>query len=342
MKKILIATTNEGKFHEFVTEYKDLNYQFINLKNIGLDKIDLEEPHEELWQNAYHKAKFFGDKSGLLTIAEDTGFFVKYLDGLPGIKAKRFADTAEERNKKVIGLLKGVPVKKRGCYFKTDACLYDPIDGGFTIFTGQVNGLIGNKIIGEAKNGLGYDCIFYYPTAKKYFSQISTLDKNRVSHRGQVIHKIKYFLSRNFDAKQLICPVAMIIEKNKILLLKRRDARHEFNNKWEFPGGGVNFGEGITQCLKREVKEETGLTIKILEQLPQILMGTRKPTQGNYQVFLVVYICQKTAGGKVKITDHESAGYRWCTLYEALKLPLLLLNRESIEKNIKFIKKYLS
>ena len=99
MRKILIATTNTGKFKEMSAELADLHFEFVNLKDVKLDKFDVDEPHATTWQNAWEKAMFFAKKSGLLTLAEDTGLFVDYLKGAPGVKSKRFGPTAVVCNK---------------------------------------------------------------------------------------------------------------------------------------------------------------------------------------------------------------------------------------------------
>ena len=126
MQKILIATTNEGKFHEVVNFFSDLHFEFVNLKQAGLSKYDVEEPFDTTWENALHKAKFYAKKSGLLTISEDTAFYVDAMDGAPGVKAKRFGATAQERNQKILTALKNVPTNKRTARFELAACLYDP------------------------------------------------------------------------------------------------------------------------------------------------------------------------------------------------------------------------
>ena len=145
MRKILIATSNTEKFTEIIAELDDLQFDFVNLKNLKLDKFEVDEPHDTTWQNALEKAKFFAKKSGLITIAEDTGLFIKYLNGEPGVKSKRYGATALEKIKKVLEKLNGVPDKKRGAYFETAGCVYNPHTNTFSIFFGKVKGLITKK-----------------------------------------------------------------------------------------------------------------------------------------------------------------------------------------------------
>ncbi|MFA6423939.1 MAG: non-canonical purine NTP pyrophosphatase [Candidatus Magasanikbacteria bacterium] len=338
MQKVLIATTNPGKFGEIVSYFSDLSFKFVNLKDVGLDKVEAEEPFDTTWENALNKAKFYAKKSGLLTVAEDTAFYVNHLKGMPGIKAKRFALTPEARNEKILKLLKGIPTSKRDAYFETHACVYHPDTDVFAVFPGRVDGLISEKSICDFRKGMNYDCVFYYPPLKKNFSELTIAEKNIVSHRGLAISKVRFYFAKQFSFRQMIVPAAIIIKDKKLFFTKRRDIRKDFNNKWEFPGGGVDRGESIINCLKREVKEETGFDIEPVELLPEIM--TRVENKFNYQVFLPIYICKITSG-KINIADNETADYGWFTLQESLKLDFLPLNKEIIQQHKNILKKYL-
>lgn len=343
MKKILIATTNIGKFAEMTAELADLNFKFVNLKDVGLEKFEAEEPHATTWQNALEKAKFFAKKSKLLTIAEDTGLFVESLGGAPGVKAKRFGATALDRNKKLLEKLRSMPPKKRGAYFESSSCIYDPHTENFFVFIGKANGRITTTIGRDSREGMGYDSIFWFPPLKKTFAELSLLDKNKVSHRGQMIGRLKYFLMSQYSLKQVICAAGIIVKNKKMLMTKRRDLRPEFNNKWEFPGGGVENGETFAQTLKREVEEETGYETEKIEQLPEIHTVTVNEEKENYQVHLVLYVC-KIKSGKFKPADAETCGHGWFTYKNALKMDMLALNKKVIQakenKNVllKYIK----
>lgn len=339
MNKILIATSNLGKFKEIVSEFSDLDFKFLSLNDLKLDKIDLEEPFETTWENALHKAKFFAKKTGLPTIAEDTAFCINALHGAPGIKAKRFAPTEKERIEKVLKEMKNVKTEKRGAKFITHACLYYPKDDSFVVFKGEVLGEITKTATINYTPGLQYDSIFYYPPAKKVFAKMTVAEKNSVSHRGKILIQIKRFLLKNHSFKQYLVVGGIVVKDGKMLLTKRRDPRMEFNNKWEFPGGGVDNGEQVIHALKREVLEETGLTVEPLEQLPQIVARVEK--KYNYQVFLLLYIC-KIIKGEFKASDTEVAGHGWFTLTQAMKLDSLPANLGVLKKNIGTLKKYIN
>jgi XTP/dITP diphosphohydrolase len=342
MRKILVATSNIGKFTEIIAELVDLQFEFVNLKDLKLDKFEVEEPHETTWQNALEKAKFFAKKSGLLTIAEDTGLFVDYLGGTPGVRSKRFGATALERNQKILEGLKGVPDKKRGAYFETAGCIYNPANDNFSIFIGKARGIITKQIHQASRQGMGFDSIFYYPSLKKTFAELPMLEKNRISHRGQMVMQIKVYLMIHYSLSQVICAAGIIVKDRKMLMTKRRDLRPAFNNKWEFPGGGVENGETFDETLYREVKEETGYTIQKIEQLPDIFTATTINSKENYQVHLFISVC-KIKSGKFNPADAETCGHGWFTYKQALKMPMLPLNKKVIQStaNQKILKKYI-
>ncbi len=340
MKKILIATTNPGKFKEITQEFSDLPFHFVSLVDLQLDQLQIDEPYETTWENALHKARFFAHKSKLLTIAEDTGLFVARLRGAPGVRAKRYGATALERNTQLLKELLGVPEHKRTAFFETHVCLYNPFDDQFSVFKGTCHGRIAVRMEGTSKKGMGYDSVFYHPPSQKLFSQMTIAEKNLISHRGAAINRLKHYLSRQFSAKQLVVALALIVRDRKILMLKRRDHRTDFNNKWEFPGGGVEFKETVEQCLVREARDETGFTVAIDERLPTIYTAGRGEKSGNYQVFLILYITH-IQSGKLKTADTESSGHGWYSYNELVKLDALPLNKKIIQDNKKVLKQYI-
>lgn len=339
--KILIATGNPGKFEELASHFADLPFTFLSLKDVGLDKIDLEEPYDTTWENALHKAKFFGEKSGLVTIAEDTAFYVTKLNGMPGVKAKRYGKDDAERMGKILSGLKDVSLDERTAYFEAHGCVYNPTNGSFSLFSGKVDGVIAESVRGEIRDGMTYSSLFVYPPLKKSFAELSVAEKNTISHRGKLARQIKIFLLRQYSFSQIICPVGLMVKDRKLFLNKRRDVNPEMNDKWEFPGGGVDNGEDVAECVIREVKEETGFDIRITELVPTIYSTLGNVTTTDpYQVFLICHICTIT-GGKLALAEEESAGHGWFSLDEALTLELLPLNKKILEENKELLKKYI-
>lgn len=339
--KILIATGNPGKFEELAAHFADLPFDFVSLKDVGLHTIDLEEPYETTWENALHKARFFGEKSGLVTISEDTAFYVTKLGGMPGVKAKRYGKDDAERMGKILAGLEGVPLEERGAYFEAHGCIYNPSDTSFNMFSGRVDGIIPEGKRGEIRDGMTYSSLFVYPPLNKSFAELTIAEKNTISHRGKLARQIKIFLLRQYSFKQIICPVGLLIKDRKLFLNKRRDVHEKMNNKWEFPGGGVDNGESVAECLLREVKEETGFDVAIDTLIPKIYSITgNADTTDPYQVFLIPHICH-IVGGELRLAEEESAGHGWFTLSEALELDLLPLNLTLLKEQNELLKTYL-
>ena len=140
--------------------------------------------------------------------------------------------------------------------------------------------------------------------------------------------------------QQLVVPLALIVRGKRLLLTERLDPRPNYNKKWEFPGGEVEFGETVEACLHREVREETGFRVKLVEQLPGIYTKQITENYGAYQVFLINFICRIRSGTFTPLSK-EVGAHRWCTHREALRLPLLPLNKKIITDHKTVLKKYI-
>ena len=114
MKKLLIATHNPAKFSEIKYFLKDLPFKIVSLKDLKI-KEDVKENGKTFKENAVKKAKHYGQKSGLLTIADDGGLEIDYLNGAPGIHSRRWINGKRAGDKELIKhtlkLLKGVPLE---------------------------------------------------------------------------------------------------------------------------------------------------------------------------------------------------------------------------------------
>ncbi len=340
MQRILIATANPGKFQEFKAEFNDLPFSFSSLRDVRLNGVDLAEPYDTLEANALYKARFFAKKSGLLTIAEDSGLFIPSWGGKPGVLSKRIATTSEGRIKQTLLALKGKTGKQRAAFFETVACIYNPTDNSYANFTGRLQGEIASKAMQGARKGMEYDAIFYYPPFRKSIVNLSVEEKNTISHRGKAIHQLKLYLQDRHSFKQIFIPLGLIVRKRRLFLNKRRDQLPKLNNKWEFPGGGVNNGELPLVALKRELREETGFTVKVEKIIPEIFTAPSIYFPGRAQLFFSCYICTVTKG-KLQLPPAESAGGGWFTLKEALNLDLLAMNKKCIQRHFKLLSTYI-
>lgn len=121
------------------------------------------------------------------------------------------------------------------------------------------------------------------------------------------------------EQKQVTIAVAVIRnEKGEILLARRNEpGLSEAHNKWEFVGGGIDFGESPEQALKREVKEEAGVEVDVIGLLPEVFSEVQNLDDGDkLHVIILSYEC-KITGGELKANlDQEVAELKFVPLYE--------------------------
>ncbi len=192
--KILAATTNPGKLREIKKSFSSLDYQIVSLSQSPIDSsFEAEEVGKTFRDNAIIKAKTYGDKSGLLTIADDSGLEVDALGGKPGVESKRFGQDDQDRIDKLLKLLEKIPHSHRTARFTCVAAIYDPKSGQVQTTQGIVKGHISTKPLGTT--GFGYDPVFIPAQGNgKTFAQLGLKFKNQISHRAQAFHQAKALL----------------------------------------------------------------------------------------------------------------------------------------------------
>ena len=120
--------------------------------------------------------------------------------------------------------------------------------------------------------------------------------------------------------------------QGRMLLQRRNDPGYpEAHRKWEFPGGGINFGESPEEALLRECREELGCKVRITKLLPRVVSWVFGKGKGKkLQVFLLCYQCT-IVRGTPKPHDKDVLEVRWCTKKEALTLDILPGNKRFIK-----------
>jgi len=189
----LVATTNQGKKREIEVDLFELPIRFFSLADLKIFE-SFPETGDTFLDNARGKSLFYSQKWEGITLAEDSGLEIEYLNNAPGVHSARFSgpDTTDEKNiNKVLTQLDQVPDSKRKARFVSFMVLSQ---NGVVIteLEGCVKGIITKEKKG--KNGFGYDPLFFYPPLNKTFGQLSNKEKNKVSHRGQALLKLKAFL----------------------------------------------------------------------------------------------------------------------------------------------------
>jgi XTP/dITP diphosphohydrolase len=200
-RKILVATTNIGKIAE-LKAMLDLEAEWLDLSYYP-EIEEIEEDGETFIENACKKAIGYARITGQWTIADDSGLQIDALGGEPGVKSARYSGEKtinddgtliDHRNiTKVLKLLEGIPQAKRTARFFCSLCLASP-EQVLIETEGTLEGLITNKEIG--KKGFGYDPIFFIPHLNKTVAQLTSEEKNAISHRGNAIRKLKLLLKK--------------------------------------------------------------------------------------------------------------------------------------------------
>ncbi|NLT21744.1 MAG: RdgB/HAM1 family non-canonical purine NTP pyrophosphatase [Syntrophorhabdus sp.] len=191
MTDVVIATTNRGKFGEI---RRLISAQFDNIHSLlDFDEtviVDEDSPHYA--ENAMKKARKVGNHFGMPALADDSGLEVAALGGRPGIHSSRYGTNDEERIQRLLGELEGVPWEERKATFKAYVALYLPQKDRCYLFYGELKGYIGFEEHGSG--GFGYDPVFYSPELGRYLAELSTEEKNALSHRGRAIAALKRFI----------------------------------------------------------------------------------------------------------------------------------------------------
>lgn len=320
--RLLIATTNKGKFKEISAFLDTLPLELVSLLDVGKNLVAPEETEKSLQGNALLKAEYYSKQTGLLTLADDSGLFIDALDGWPGVESARIGESDEARRELVIEKLRRFPEKSRSATFHDCLALVSPADKTSFFCFGSTDGqvLLEPRSLGS---GFGYDPIFYLPELDKTYSQLIAKEKNAVSHRGKALIKIKYHLSNTYGSQQIVVPFALITRDGKVLMSQRSEPhRKEYDGKWEFPGGRVEFGETLAENLKREVLEEVGYQVEVVKLLQHIAVESQMYPTFSYQVFLVPYVC-RIISGDGQCNDSEVAKTQWVLPDEVLDYELI-------------------
>lgn len=186
--KIYVATNNNGKLKEIKAILPD--FEVLAIRDLGFD-FDVEEDGKTFAENSCKKAEALHKLTGCKVIADDSGLCVDFLDGAPGVYSARFAGehgNDAQNMQKLLDELKGVPTEKRTAKFVCDICYIDE-KGVISHTCGECTGLIAESPKGE--NGFGYDPVMYIPEYAKTMAELSSDEKNKISHRAKALNILK-------------------------------------------------------------------------------------------------------------------------------------------------------
>ncbi len=191
--QLVLATANEGKIQEIVAILSDLRISFLSLASFPGYAPPIESGDTYV-ENASAKAKAAARFAGTWALAEDSGLEVDALGGQPGPRSSRFlgpAATDRERNQRILELLEGIPLERRGARYQCVVAVAGSGEGLF-LAHGSCEGFIARAPAGEG--GFGYDPIFLVPEHEVTMASLPPGVKNRISHRARALEKTKQFL----------------------------------------------------------------------------------------------------------------------------------------------------
>ena len=189
MKKLLIATHNQGKIKEIKAFLSDYFDEIITLNDLN-DVDEVIEDCDTYEGNAIKKAQYFYDKYHMPTLADDSGLELDAIPRYPGIYSARIAENDELRNRLIIEKLE----KHANRNAKMIAVLAFIATQTYT-YRGEIEGIITHSITGS--HGFGYDKIFYVKSLNTTFGEVEQSIKSTISHRGKALQAFISSLKEN-------------------------------------------------------------------------------------------------------------------------------------------------
>ena len=191
MNKLILATHNEHKAKEFKQILPQFRVQ--TLADLNYDQ-EITETASDLEGNSLLKADTIFRQYGHIVISDDSGLEVQALNGAPGVYSARYAGEQKDDQKnteKLLHELKGIT--NRNAQFRTVITLMGLND------TLQFEGIVEGTIVHEPKGdkGFGYDPVFIPNGYQKTFAELSSNEKNKISHRANAIEKLVAFIEKN-------------------------------------------------------------------------------------------------------------------------------------------------
>lgn len=199
MKKLVIASNNEGKIKEIKRILKELPLEVLSLRDMGID-IDVEEDGLTFEENAKKKsAEIYKElirrgNEDFIVMSDDSGLEVDYLNGEPGVFSARYAGehgNDKKNNEKLLSKLEGVKHEDRTARFVCQLALIND-KNEYRGIRGTVEGYILESEKGDG--GFGYDPLFLFEPLDKSFGELTMEEKNKISHRGVALEEAKEVL----------------------------------------------------------------------------------------------------------------------------------------------------
>lgn len=192
--RIVAATKNKHKIDEIQAITKEFGMDVVPRDIAGVPDIEVEEDGSTFEENSEKKAREISALCGEITIADDSGLMVDALDGAPGVISARFAgeDASDaQNNEKLLALLETVDEAQRTARFVSVITMIYP-DGRKIVARGECEGHMIYQPRGN--NGFGYDPLFVPTGYDRTFAELTSEEKNKISHRAAALQKLRKIL----------------------------------------------------------------------------------------------------------------------------------------------------
>lgn len=194
MKQLVLATRNNHKIAELKTLLNDAGVEILTLDNFP-NHPPLVEDGTTFQENALKKARAVFQYTKLPALADDSGLEVFFLNGRPGVYSSRYAGenaTDEQNNVKLLAEMRGVAPRRRRAQFRAVLALVGP--GYEELAEGICLGKLAEAPRGT--NGFGYDPIFIPDGFAKTYAELTTEEKNRISHRAKAAETMREIIKK--------------------------------------------------------------------------------------------------------------------------------------------------
>lgn len=198
--KIFIATKNQKKLKELKRILIPMGFDVLCEADLDKPFLDAVEDGKTFEENAIIKAKSGLSQTGYISVADDSGICVDYLDGAPGVYSARYSGehgNDEMNNDKLLSELSGVPMEKRTAYYVAAIACVFPDGRQFTV-RGECHGHIAFERQ-SGNGGFGYDPLFISENGP--FSQLTAEEKDAISHRGKALKIFEKELRNYIEVK---------------------------------------------------------------------------------------------------------------------------------------------
>ena len=187
--KVFLATKNKGKIKDFEKLTEGMDLEVVTILD-GMDIPDVVEDGDTFEENSAKKALEIAKYTGIVTVSDDSGLCVDYLNGAPGVYSARYSGenaTDESNMDKLLEDLKDVKKEDRKAHFVSVVTIAYP-NGEYQSFRGEVEGEI--LFERQGNNGFGYNPLFYSYELKKSFGEADDEERKMVSHRARAFRKL--------------------------------------------------------------------------------------------------------------------------------------------------------